>query len=198
MTHPRSDIPSDTHTPLSLPVRHMGDRHPGLTPHVAASYCEAAYVCLDSHHRSPAGFLLRSGALERNVQVEWPEVTERQKRAWNNRSDAVRDGAYAVAIAAVEVVEGLVAIGRAETLTGSDYYLGKPGIDYEDFESAIRLEVSGTDAGGPGTVAARLTAKITQLGAGRSTLSGRACVVGFKAGMIVSADFMRGEAEVTV
>ena len=42
-------------------------------------------------------------------------------RSYNNVDTAKRDGAYVMAFAAVEDLEGLVTIARAETNTGADY-----------------------------------------------------------------------------
>ena len=42
-------------------------------------------------------------------------------RSYNNADDAMRDGAYVMAFAAVEDLEGLVTIARADTKTGADY-----------------------------------------------------------------------------
>ena len=49
-------------TPLAkLPIDDMDQRHPGLTPPIAASNLEAASVCLQRHHVSPERFDLRAG-----------------------------------------------------------------------------------------------------------------------------------------
>jgi len=159
----------------------MAERHPGLTPAVAAAYVEAACVCLDRHHKSPVDIdIANSGELE-TVVAEWAESDERTRGAWANEIDATEAGAYACALAAVELAEGLVAIHRAETRTGADYYIGPAGLTAVDLEECLRLEVSGMDRAGGTAVEQRLREKLTQAAAGASNLPAMAGVVAFKA-----------------
>lgn len=108
----------------------------------------------------------------------------RCRNAWANRDDTTRDGAYAIALAATELLRGLVAIRRAETRTGADYYIAPVGQDLEDLEECLRLEVSGTDLSGS-KVKQRLREKLDQLFRGDSNLPALACVVGFRAQLIM-------------
>jgi hypothetical protein len=169
-----------------LPIFEMDQRHYGLTAEVAGAYCQAAYVCLERHHSSPAEFVITLDDQVRTVAVHWPQITDRVRAAWANQSDSVRDGAYAMAIAAVEMMTGLQAIGRSETLTGADYIMAEPGVEHRNFNSGIRLEVSGTELPDPVQVASRLRSKIAQLKKGKSTLRGRVCVVGFRTKSVLS------------
>jgi hypothetical protein len=89
-------------------------------------------------------------------------------------------GAYGVSLAAVEAEEFLVAVRRAETLTGADWYVAPIGTPCDDLEACFRLEVSGTDSGSLSTVETRLSQKIRQTQAGKSNLPAIASVVGFK------------------
>ena len=41
-----------------LPITNLEQRHPGLTPAIAATYLEAATVCLSRYHESPVLFEL--------------------------------------------------------------------------------------------------------------------------------------------
>jgi hypothetical protein len=84
----------------------------------------------------------------------------------------------------VEISYGLVAIHQAETLTGADYYLGRPGSRVDDLEDSRRLEVSGVDKGNEVAVDYRLRQKLRQTLAGRSNLPSLAGVVGFKTKLI--------------
>ncbi|MYD00209.1 MAG: hypothetical protein F4X13_13180 [Gammaproteobacteria bacterium] len=104
-------------------------------------------------------------------------------RAWNNADDATRDGAYILVVAAVEAELGMVALRRAETRTGADYYVGSP--DTDDLESALRLEVSGVNAGDGRAVRGRLAQKLAQARRGISNLPAMAGVVGFREGLIL-------------
>jgi hypothetical protein len=110
--------------------------------------------------------------------VHWQSPDERTARAWANRDDATRDGAYSVSLATIEAEHGLVAIGRAETRTGADYLVAQPG-RIDDFEEALRLEISGTDAGDASAVRGRLRQKVRQVKDGCADTPALACVVGF-------------------
>jgi len=156
-----------------------------LTQALAAAYVEAASVCLDRHHTPPAEFaVLKGKASLEMAEVYWPPANARARLAWANESDATRDGAYACALAAVEMVFTMVAVRRAETLTGADYYIGDPDRSFVDLETCFRLEVSGIDRGGNATIARRLRSKVSQASKGKSNLPAIACVVGFQAARI--------------
>jgi hypothetical protein len=118
-------------------VRHP--RHPGVSPAVSDAFAEAAEVCLDRYHSPP----------ETVVEVHWQDnlllstllwsaPTVVAQRAWHNRDDATRDGAYIVSLAVIDAYLGFVAISRAETRTGADYYVARP--EAEDLENAFRVE----------------------------------------------------------
>jgi hypothetical protein len=104
--------------------------------------------------------------------------------AWANETDATEAGAYACAIAALELSRGLYAIQRAETLTGADYYVAPIDSTEEDLENWYRLEISGTQLARIGANS-RLKTKIRQAQRGKSKLPAIATVVGFKAALIV-------------
>lgn len=87
----------------------MANRHQGLTQPIATSYLEAARVCLDRHHTSPTEFVVQNGTEAVGVRVEWEATDERSRGAWANHIDTTEAGAYACALAAVELTEGLVA-----------------------------------------------------------------------------------------
>ena len=106
---------------------------------------------------------------------------ERTRNAHANEIDATEAGAYGVSLAAVEVVAGLVAVGRAETLTGADWYVASQRTSLEDLEQCVRLEVSGISAGGSADINRRLREKVVQAARGESDLPAIASVVGFKA-----------------
>lgn len=162
-------------------------RHPGITDALCEAMSEAAEVALDRHHSPPeTAFAVSCGGSERRRTLEWGPPTEAMRRAWNNRDDTTRDGAYIVAIAAVEAEMGLVALMRAESRTGADYYVGEVGSS--DLEEALRLEVSGVDSGDLSTVRGRLKQKVQQTREGRSNLPAMAGVVGFREAVILVSD----------
>jgi len=166
----------------------LSRRHFGVVDGIASSYSEAARVCLDRHHTSPTVFRLQDNDTHDTASVEWVRSDERLRGALANKDDATRDGAYGIAIAAIEVLRGLVAVRRAETRTGADYYLGEPGDTLEDLEASFRLEVSGTDQGNESIIRGRLREKVDQAARGNSNLPAIASVVGFAALIIMCAD----------
>ena len=171
-----------------LPLRDLEVRHPGLTKGLADSYGEAAAVCFDRHHRSPADVDVERNGSASVVVTEWQAVDDRMRGAWANEIDATEFGAYACALASVEVLDGLVAVRRAETMTGADYYVAPRGSSFDDLEDCRRLEVSGVDRGTLASVRRRLSAKLAQARAGDSDLPACAAVVGFKERIILLAD----------
>ncbi len=175
-------------TPKALLFSDLSSRHPGVSDGISASYAEAVCVCLDRHHISPAEFQLKDNENVEIGKAAWLATDERTKRAWQNKDDATEAGAYGVALAAIEATRGLVAVRRAETRTGADYYLGLPNGTLDDLESAFRLEVSGTDEGAIPAICGRLRQKLDQAKRGNSNVPAIASVVGFAALQIVTAD----------
>ena len=177
-------------TPLAkLPIDDMDQRHPGLTKPIAASNLKAASVCRQRHHVSPEQFDLQAEEKVSTVSVNWPQPDARVENAWANETDATEAGACALVLAAVERTEGLVAIGRAETMTGADYYVAPQGSEPDDLEDCLRLEVSGVDRGTEESVDKCLSDKLAQAARGRSDLLAMAGVAGFKARLIRLAHF---------
>ena len=166
-----------------LPLENLAKRHPGLTTALAESYVEAASICLDRHHQPPQEFKLRNGESALGVLVDWLPPNRRCQLAWANIDDATCYGAYACAIAAVELNMGLYAVKRAETLTGADYYIAPENRRADDLEDCLRLEVSGTNMD-TNEVNRRLRIKVNQAEQGKSSLPAIAIVVGFKVKLI--------------
>lgn len=175
-----------------LPIDDMAQRHSGLTDAIANVQTEAAGVCLARHHQSPTDFDLDRSGIRAPVVVAWQQPDERTVGAWANDNDATELGACACALAAVELADGMVAVRRAETKTGADYYIAPHGNPMHDLEDCLRLEVSGVDAGPASTVNSRLKEKLAQAAAGSSNLPAMAGVVGFKAKLIMLADLANG------
>lgn len=162
-------------------IENLDERHPGLTATRARALYEAASVCLDRHHASPALLRIDDEGTIGGRQIAWVEPNGRAKVANGNEIDATCDGAYAVSLATIEVERGLVAIGRAWTGSGADFFLTpKEMCSTADFETALRLEVSGVDKGGASTLRHRLKQKRMQLTRGKSDSAAIASVVGFR------------------
>ena len=168
-----------------LPIHNMASRHDGLTGSIADTWLEGARVCLDRHHQPPVDFEIRRSPDSVVVVVNWAVTDTRTRNAWANADDATSLGAYCCVLAALEVMDGLVAVRRAETGTGADYYVSLPGASVFDLEESFRLEVSGVDHGDASAVHRRLRLKFDQLSSGSSSLPAIAGVVGYLARLIV-------------
>ena len=166
---------------LTLTIEKLQERHPGLTVGVGESYTEAACVSLAKYHTSPpVTFTVLHKFDSHNGSLNFTLPDTRTQNAHANEIDATEAGAYGASLAAVESLSGLFAVRRAETLTGSDWYVAPKGKSFDDFEECIRLEVSGTGAGSSAEVLRRLEEKIVQTKKGQSNLPAIASVVGFK------------------
>ncbi|MBI3938775.1 MAG: hypothetical protein HY323_17530 [Betaproteobacteria bacterium] len=150
-------------------------------------YCEAASVCLSRHHEPPSDLVVDCEGNSSKCSAEWVAPDQQTKAAWANEIDATEAGAYGVSLAAIELAKGLVAVRRAETLTGADYYVAPLGTNADDLEACMRLEVSGTDKGNRAVIQQRLKAKISQATAAASNLPAIASVVGFRECAVVIA-----------
>lgn len=165
----------------------LSESHVGVTPALGAAYIEAASVCLSRRHKPPVSLTVFSVEAETQHSANWKLPDERVLNAWANETDATRDGAYAVSFAVLEVSARLVAVRRAETLTGADYYVAAPGTPPQNLESCLRLEVSGMQAGDLTAIRRRLAQKQEQARRGKSNLPALAAVVGFAQGTVAYA-----------
>jgi len=163
-----------------LLVERLHERHTGLTASLGGVFFEAACVCFSRHHDSPIDIEVRRKDGTSVCEFAFRTPSERERAAHANTTDATEQGAYGVSIAAVEEAECLVVVGRAETLSGADWYVAPPGTPAEDLEYCYRLEVSGTDTGTLSTIETRLSQKAQQTRDGKSNLPAIASVVGFK------------------
>lgn len=163
-----------------LELERLHERHSGLTASLGGTFYEAASVCFSRHHDSPieVEIVRDEGSTKRSVEFMKPD--ERVLNAWANEIDTTESGAYGVSLAAVEAEQQLVAVRRAETLTGADWYVAPIGAPAADLEQCFRLEVSGVDAGTRSVVEGRLRQKVEQTKRGSSNLPAIASVVGFK------------------
>ena len=149
-------------------------KHIGVTKALSRTYEEAACVCLDGGN-PPTSFDVRNGDAATRRLLRWHVPTDRERRAWANAIDRLEAAAYGVALAAVEAELGLVAIERARTLSGADYYVAAAGADL--LEDAYRLEVSGTGATDARRAHERLRQKLQQVA--HPADPSLACVVSF-------------------
>lgn len=173
---------------VDLQLSNMADRHPGLTPNLANALAEAARVCLDRHHQSPADFSVSCKGQQGRAQVEFEKPDPRMIAANANDPDATRDAAYSISFAAVERLEEMVVVARAEAMSGADWYIAPVGTAVGDLEDAVRLEVSGTDLGDSRECQRRLLQKVAQTQAPGHPITAIASVVGLKSTTILIAD----------
>jgi hypothetical protein len=171
-----------------LQIEGLSDRHPGVTKALGDGFAEAAGVCLHRHHLPPQKFHVVRGEADLQASITWQSPTIRTIAAHANENDATEAGAYAMVLAGVELTDRLVAVARAETLTGADYYLLHVGEPLVDLEGCIRLEISGVGRGPDALVYERLRRKRKQAAAGDSSLPAIAGVVGFEAKRLIVAD----------
>lgn len=170
---------------MKLPLKGLSDRHPGLSEIIAGYYEEAAGICLDRHHLSPVEFTIENSGTSTPVTVEWIRAEGDILRAWANEIDTTEAGACGCCLAALEVSLGMVAVYRAETKSGADYYVASAGSDPDDLETCLKLEISGLDRGDMSRVKQRIREKLDQAAAGTSNLPALAGVVGFRVGIIL-------------
>lgn len=161
-----------------LPLDRLHERH-RLTPSVGGSYTEAASVCLSRHHTSPVEIEITCGNGSRTCVAEFVQPDAIVRHSWANEIDTTEAGAYGVCLAAVELEHSLVAVRRAETLTGADWYVGPVGSTAADLETLVRLEISSINSGNRADVKARLKQKVKQTREGKSNLPAIASVAGF-------------------
>lgn len=180
-------------SPPKLELQLLHERHAGLTEAMSTTFYEAASVCLSRHHESPVEMLVSSSKGSSTRLAEFAKPDSRMQNAWANEIDTTEAGAYGVCLAAVEAEEDLVAVRRAETLTGADWYVAPVGMVFQDLEDCFRLEISGVDAGGRSALQARLRQKIEQTKRGASNLPAIASVVLFKEGSIAIQKVSRPE-----
>lgn len=173
--------------PLLPVLETLHQRHVGLTPEFCVAIAQAARVCMSRYYASPQTLRItvRAGA-EGEYLVNWNGPTQQEELTWANREDATRDGAYSVALAAIEVHLGFVTVGRTASRSGADWYVAPIGTPATDeigelnLEPALRLEVSGIDrCESEAALAYRLSRKLDQIRAAGPEPAGIASVVAF-------------------
>ena len=181
------DRPEDLDTLPVIEMATLDQRHPGLTPEIAASFAQAAAICFSRHHESPASLTVTADDTSAaSYPITWKEPTQRERNSWANADDATRDGAYCVVLAVAEQHLGLVALSRTPVGSGADYWMApsdmlrNPVDGLIDYESALRLEVSGMSlCRDERALEDRVRQKARQVRAGSSSSPALAGVVAF-------------------
>lgn len=168
----------------------LSKRHPGLSPGTADHIATAAAVCLARFHELPPSALKASAdGKAATYELVWRYPSTPERASHRNDEDATRDGAYAVAIGVADAHLGMWTIGRAESRTGSDWYLrSKASLERTfdlDAEDVVRFEVSGISDDNDARVRERVRRKTDQVRAGQSRHRGIVAVVGFRTPRVV-------------
>lgn len=149
-----------------LDVRDLGGCS-RLSPGVCAYLGEAASVVLGAFHAPPpppTPAALFDGEAQHEAGLVWRAPDPVQRGSHANELEVVRDGACAVAIAAVHAHAGYLVRKRPRHGSGADYLMTRIGDEEDHF---VRLEVSGTARGDALEMRARIAEKRAQLRAGR-------------------------------
>ena len=178
----------DIDSTATLKIEDLSDRHTGVTKALGDGRAEAASVCLHRYHSPPQQFHVARGETNLQASVTWQTPNPRTLAAHANEIDATEAGACAMVLAGIELTDKLVAVARAETMTGADYYLLPLGAELVDLENCIRLEVSGVGRGSEAVVRERLRKKQKQAARGERSLPAIAGVVGFESKRLMIAD----------
>jgi hypothetical protein len=109
----------------SLDLNSLSVGMPGLTPACGKSLAEAAAVCLEDREHKPGVSLKLTGLKKQEHALNWLEVTDQQRRCYNDLQEATQFGASGVAILVVKEVTGLVVVERSKKGPGFDYWLGE-------------------------------------------------------------------------
>jgi hypothetical protein len=162
---------------LQIELRGL-EQDPGwqMDPAALALFCSAASVTFQGFHRSPEPGTVAHGATLHGASFAWDVADLRTQATHRNSDDATRDGAYAVAFAALRRLGPYVFIHRALRKSGADFVLAREGALDGPF---IKLEVSGIGKGTDATVARRLREKDKQVTRTASEEQGLAVVVRF-------------------
>ena len=87
---------------------------PGVSERLGAALAEAAGVCLESQGHARGAEIRVSGYIDGVYSVEWPPISDRSRRAWNDPDEATEYGAAGIAILLIERETGYSAIQRSD------------------------------------------------------------------------------------
>ena len=162
----------------------MRQRHPRLSEGSSRYLAEVARVALSRHHTPPRAVIVEIKEESRTAcEAAWTLPSAEQCASHANTDDSTRDGAYCLALAAIEFQFGLHFISRTERRSGADYFVHEDKANGE-IESATRFEVSGID-NGQEYLNGRLAEKLGQLKNGNVSGPGVAAIVGFSTATIL-------------
>lgn len=140
------------------------------------------------YHESPAELAVvpDPGSTSR-MEVAWTGPSAQDRRAHGNTDDATEFAAYGLGLLTVDVHFSLLALRRAQSRSGGDYWLVPAGSevgadDARDFDRTdlVLLEVSGIGRDTEASMRFRLTQKAEQVRRFEKKLPALALVVGFR------------------
>lgn len=158
-----------------------------LTEEWGAAICQAAAHCMTEKTHNSGVELHSSGMGLPNFEVSWAPFRDavRVKATWFDSQVAVEHGAYAIALATIDIQYGLKVVQRSAKGTGFDFWVRDPSKAGLMMQGAERVEVSGILNGTKSQVTGRLNEKIKQMDQSAFMgLPGHAVVVEFGAPQI--------------
>ncbi|MCC8469010.1 hypothetical protein [Xanthomonas phaseoli] len=161
-----------------------------LTEEWGRAICQAAAHCMTERSHASGVELCSEGMGSPNFSVNWAPFKDAAKveATWSDLQVAVEHGAYAIALATIDVEYGLKVVQRSAKGTGFDFWVrdpAKPGIL---MQGAERVEVSGILSGTKSDVSGRLGEKLKQMNQSSSMgLPGHAVVVEFGRPLVKAA-----------
>jgi hypothetical protein len=184
--------------PFVLRCHDLNKRHWGVCDLTAQLYSASVNVCMERHHLSKSvDFAVQRNSLELVATVKWSDSIRRFRHS-HAADRATEFAAYAIALATIELTDGLVALTWAYKGSRVDYFLApanEADAARDDLENAIPLsslgtvgmEVSGVDAGSTARVNTRVKAKREQAKSSPERPA-IACVVAFLLKKIILKD----------
>jgi hypothetical protein len=131
----------------------------------------------DRDHKSGVSLQL-TGVKKQERVLNWPAVTDQQRRCYNDVQEATERGAYGVAILVVKEVTGLLVVERSKKGPGFDYWLGESDDD-DLFANKARLEVSGILSGSDSDIRSRTKQKKEQIEPSAKLATGYVAIIEF-------------------
>ncbi|MGV7167663.1 hypothetical protein [Xanthomonas citri] len=153
-----------------------------LTKEWGAAICQAAAHCMTENSHASGVELHSDGMGTPNFEVSWAPFNDPEKvsATWFDLQVAVEHGAYAIALATIDVEYGLKVVHRSAKGTGFDFWVRDPAKTGFLMQDAECVEVSGILSGTRSTVSGRLAEKLNQMNQSSSPgLPGHAVVVEF-------------------
>lgn len=161
-----------------------------LTKEWGEAICQAAAHCMTENAHASGVELRSDGMGLPNFKILWAPFKDatKVKATWFDAQVAVEHGAYAIALAAIDIQYGLKVVQRSAKGTGFDFWVKDPAKTGFLMQGAERVEISGILSGTKSDVSGRLTEKIRQMDQSASMkLPGHAVVVEFGAPQVKAA-----------